>query len=450
MKKLSGKLFSLLIVGMAVTGVVSCSSDDDNNVITPPVVVPGTAQVVKGSITKNTTWKASDQYILNGFVYVEEGVTLTIEPGTIIRGDKESKAALFVKRGAKIMAVGTAEKPIVFTSNQPAGQRRAGDWGGLVILGKAPVNKTPAVVEGEEKTEFGGNDPADNSGELKYVRIEFAGIAYDPNKEINSLTLGGVGSGTKIEFVQASFGGDDSFEWFGGTVNAKHLISYRGLDDDFDTDNGYSGLVQFGYILRDPAVADQAGDSNGFESDNDANGTSANPQTLAKFANITTTLIPKEDGTVDGKFASAIRIRRNSGISIYNSVFTGAFPRSGLRVEGDASLANFTSGLIKMDGVVLATTAPKQVEGITEAQFKAAGAKNAISLLADLKFDASFNKLVTKPNGIPGAGSSLLTGGATLPAGFEPTTFVGAFDKTDWTTGWANFDPQNANYELKK
>jgi hypothetical protein len=443
-----GNLFNLLMIGFVLAGAVACGREDED--LLPPVIEEGAIITVNREITTNTTWKAGNQYLITGFVYVRSGATLTIEPGTIIKGDKVTKGALFIDRGAKIMAVGTAEKPIVFTSNQPAGQRKAGDWGGLVILGKAPVNKTPAKVEGEDITEFGGTDPADNSGELKYVRVEFAGIAYNPNQEINSLTFGGVGSGTKIEYVQASFGGDDSFEWFGGTVHAKHLIAYRGLDDDFDTDNGFSGLVQYGYILRDPAVADQAGDSNGFESDNDGTGTTATPQTSAKFANITVTLTPKADNTVDGKFASAMRIRRNSAISVYNSVFTGAWPRSGLRVENDLTIGNFTSGLMKMDGVVLATTAPAQIEGITEAQFKAAGAKNTVALLADLKFDASFNKLGIKPNGIPAAGSPLLTGGATLPAGFEPTAYAGAFGTTDWTAGWANWDPQNTDYELKK
>lgn len=438
---------SLLMMGFVMAGFVSCNNDDDDD-ITPPITVEKDSLViVSKSITENTTWKASNQYLLSGFVYVEAGATLTIEPGTIIKGDKVSKGALFIKPGAKIMAVGTVDKPIVFTSNQPAGQRRAGDWGGLVLLGKAPVNKTPAKVEGEEITEFGGQDPNDNSGELKYVRVEFAGIAYDPNKEINSLTFGGVGAGTKIEYVQASYGGDDSFEWFGGTTNAKHLISYRGLDDDFDTDNGFNGLIQYGLILRDPNVADQAGDSNGFESDNDGTGTTADPQTTAKFANITVAMAP---GTPNDKFASAMRIRRNSAISVYNSVFTGAWPRSGLRVEGDLSIGNFTSGLMKMDGVVLATTAKTQLEGITEDQFKAAGAKNSVASLADLKLSASFNILSGTSSLLPESGSQLLTGGATLPAGFESTVYIGAFGTTDWTKGWANWDPQNTNYELKK
>jgi len=443
MKKL-GRLLNLMLIGVVLASFAACSQEEDEEVIPAPI---GDINTISGSIRENTTWKSTDQYLLTGFVYVEPGATLTIEAGTVVKGDKNSKGALIVKPGAKIFAVGTVEKPVVFTSNQPAGQRRAGDWGGLVILGKAPVNKTPAVVEGEEETEFGGNDPADNSGELKYVRIEFAGIAYAPNKEINSLTFGGVGTGTKVEYVQASFGGDDSFEWFGGTVNAKYLVSYRGLDDDFDSDNGYSGKVQYGFILRDPAIADQAGDSNGFESDNDANGSVASPQTSAQFANFT---VAMGEGNVDSKYASAMRIRRNSAISVYNSVFTGAWPRSGLRVENDLTIANFTSGLMKMDGVILATTAPKQLEGITEELFQSAGVKNIVSTVDVLKLNNGFNSLTGTPEVLPQAGSSLLNAGATLPAGFEPTVYSGAFSTTDWTAGWVNWDPQNTDYELKK
>ncbi|WP_031530835.1 hypothetical protein [Dyadobacter crusticola] len=445
MKKL-GKLLNILMIGLLVTGFSACNDDDPD----PIIEVPGATEMVtvKGSITANTNWTSDKQYLITGFVYVEDGATLNIQPGTIIKGDKESKGALFIKRGAKIVAVGTATQPIVFTSNEAAGSRRAGDWGGLVILGKAPVNKTPAVVEGEELTEFGGTEVADNSGELKYVRIEFAGIAYASNKEINSLTMGGVGSGTKIEYVQCSFGGDDSFEWFGGSVNAKHLISYRGLDDDFDTDNGFSGMVQYGLIIRDPAIADQAGDSNAFESDNDANGTNATPQTTGKFANVTVAMAP---GAVDGKFASGARIRRNSAISIYNSVFTGEWPRSGVRVEAP-SLPNFTGGLLKLEGVHVALSGTQSngaVEGLTSAEFNS-GAKNSVSTVASLLLPAGFNSISAKPAVLPQAGSPLLTGGTTLPAGFEATTYAGAFSTTDWTEGWANFDPQNTDYSLKK
>ncbi|KQS32942.1 hypothetical protein [Dyadobacter sp. Leaf189] len=447
--KNTGKLLSLLMLGLTMFGSISCTNDDDDDdedIVTPV----GEMKTVTGKITSNTTWSASNQYLLSGFVYVESGATLTIEPGTIIKGDGKQKGSLIVKPGGKIIAVGTADKPIIFTSSMPAGQRKAGDWGGLILLGKAPVNKPDAVIEGENQSVYGGTEAADNSGQLKYVRIEFAGIAFETDKEINGLTFGGVGSGTEIDYVQVSYSGDDSFEWFGGSVNAKHLIAYRGLDDDFDTDNGFSGNVQYGFILRDPAVADLAGDSNGFESDNDGTGTAATPQTSAKFANVT---IAMAEGTVNAKFNSAIRIRRNSAISVYNTLITGAWPRSAVRIEGDATLANFVAGRIKMDGNAVAITGtPAQgvIEGITQALFIPAGSKNMVGAVADLKLATGYNSITAKPGLLPQAGSSLLTGGATLPTGFEANTVVGAFGTTDWTDKWANWDPQNANYEIRK
>ncbi|MBI5913796.1 MAG: cell shape-determining protein MreB, partial [Bacteroidetes bacterium] len=166
-----------------------------------------TAQVViNADITTNTTWTNNNIYLLQGgCLYVRDGVTLTIEPGTVIRGEA---AALIVQRGAKLMAEGTPTQPIVFTSNKPAGQRAPGDWGGIVLLGKAPINVPAgeATVEGGcSEALYGGTDAADNSGTLRYVRIEFAGIPFQPNNELNSLTLGGVGSGTTIEHVQTSY-----------------------------------------------------------------------------------------------------------------------------------------------------------------------------------------------------------------------------------------------------
>ncbi len=446
----TSKIFSFLVMAISVFGVVSCNNGlEEDEIIVKPA---GEAKIIVGTISESTTWTADNQYLLSGFVYIASGVTLTIEPGTIIKGDKPTKGSLLILPGGKIMATGTIDKPIVFTSNQPVGQRVAGDWGGLVLLGKAPVNKPNAVVEGENKSVFGGTDAADNSGTLKYVRIEFAGIAFETDKEINGLTFAGVGSGTQIDYVQVSYSGDDSFEWFGGTVNAKHLIAYRGLDDDFDTDNGYSGRVQYGFILRDPQIADQAGDSNGFESDNDGSGSTATPQTSAKFANITVVM---GDGKVNSKFASAMRLRRNTKVSAYNSVFTGGWLRSGLRVENDLTIGNFLKDSMQMQGVILALAYPDSltkgmVEGIAKETFLSSNAKNLILTPTDLKLAAGFNSLTARPSILPQPGSLLLTSGTTLPTGFEPTTYVGAFSTIDWTATWANFDPQNTDYELKK
>ncbi|RZK64526.1 MAG: hypothetical protein EOO92_27400, partial [Pedobacter sp.] len=261
---------------------------------------------------------------LKGNVFVTNNATLTIAPGTIIKGDKATKGALVITRGAKINATGTVDKPIVFTSSIAAGARAQGDWGGIILLGKAQNNVGTSVpIEGisddSEKGKHGGTDNADNSGVMKYVRIEYAGIALSPDNEINGLTFGSVGSGTVIDFIEVYRSGDDAFEWFGGSVNCTHLLAIDTWDDDFDTDNGYSGKVQFGLAQRLSVTADVSG-SNGFESDNNSAGSNATPQTSAVFSNMTI-LGPVGQGSVNANFQHGAQIRRNSAISIFNSVF---------------------------------------------------------------------------------------------------------------------------------
>ena len=434
-------LLSALALGLSIS---SCERTDDTD--DRPVIPVGENITVKGSMTTNTTWNAKNKYLLEGFVYVESGATLTIEPGTIIKGDKATKATLIVKPGGKIIAEGTVAKPIVFTSNQAKGSRNYGDWGGLIILGKDKVNKTPATIEGENISTFGGDIAADNSGILKYVRIEFGGIAFETDKEVNGLTLGGVGSGTIIDFVQVSMNGDDGFEWFGGSVNAKHLISYKNLDDDFDTDWGFSGKVQYGLIFRDPKVADQCScsDSNGFESDNDAAGSDANPQTSAMFANVSVIM---GEGTPDAKFRSGYRVRRNSAISIYNSFVVGAFPKGGLELGDAATQKNFVDGKNDFTGLIFAGMGAKGLVLGDATKLTSASRKNQFNLEPSaLGLPNGYNTLTGKPSLLPISASILLNSGVTLPAGFEANTYVGAFSTTDWTIGWTNFDPQNADY----
>lgn len=302
---------------------------------------------VSTDITSNTTW--SGIVSLQNKVYVKNNATLTIEPGTIIRGDAATQGSLIITKGSKIMAVGTSSQPIVFTSANAVGNRAEGDWGGLVLLGKA-VNNQPggvANIEGiapSTDTEYGGNDDNDNSGVLQYVRIEFAGIALQPTKEINGLTFGSIGKGTTVDHIQVSFSGDDSYEWFGGTVDCKYLIAYRGLDDDFDTDFGFRGRVQFGLVIRDKDLSDAAGDSNAFECDNDGTGSGATPQTAPIFSNITI-VGPKGDGSITlpggEKFEKSFRLRRNSAVSIFNSLSTGW--EKALSVEGSSTEDNYTT-----------------------------------------------------------------------------------------------------------
>ncbi len=441
------KVSTLLLLALLGVASVSCNDDDADAVVAPIDQNTGVVEL-SGSITSDMTLKADKKYLLKGFVYVQAPAKLTIEPGTIIKGDKATKGSLIIERGAQIIARGTADKPIVFTSNEAKGARKAGDWGGLIILGNAPVNLgSSAAIEGGVDRLYGGNKADDNSGVLKYVRVEFAGIAYQTDNEINGITLGGVGSGTEIDFVQVSYSGDDSFEWFGGTVNAKHLIAYKTVDDMFDTDNGYSGTLQFLVGISDPNVADVSG-SNGFESDNDSKGTTNGPVTSAKFSNVSLFgPLASPATTINSKYASGMHIRRNSNISVYNSVIAG-WPK-GLLLDGAATATNATNNTLQFkNNFIVASTSALEVKdntfNINTWFTNNSNMQKAAN--ADVKVDGSFRQ-TGAPSLLPGAGSELLTG-ANFDglASFEPVAYRGAFGTTDWTAGWTNFDPNNIDY----
>jgi hypothetical protein len=428
------------------------------------LVTPTTGQVitVSGDITTNTTWYSNAKYLLSGFVYVKNNATLTIEPGTVIKGISNTKAALMIERGSRILAVGTVDKPIVFTSDKPKGLRSYGDWGGLVLCGKAPTNKHDSgagvgVAEGGIGSLYGGTDPADNSGILQYVRIEFPGIGLTatPNSEINGLTLYAVGSGTTIDHIQVSYSGDDSYEWFGGTVNLKYLVALRGWDDDWDTDNGFSGKVQFFVSLRDPAIADQS-TSNGFESDNDADGSTLDPHTSALFVN-GSVFGPKvtTSTTINSLFGHGMQIRRSSRLSIYNTIVAG-WPY-GVYIDGALgdSPAQANNNILQIENSVISGMGTNYKENATSLQgtaawFTAAARNNSVLATNDLLMIADpFN--LTHPNFLPLAGSPVMTGASFSNTRLTDTFFTvvaykGAFGTTDWTTGWCNFDPQNTDY----
>lgn len=333
----------------------------------------GKTVILKDHVTRDTTLRAIDNNTISGFVYVDAGVTITIEAGATVKGDYASSQAstLIIKRGAKINAVGTPDKPIIFTSSSAS--PNSGDWGGIVLLGKASINAknggAPALYIPEGGFNNANGDglagwgdavaPAavdnDNSGVMQYVRIEYAGNAFLPNQEINSLTMAAVGSGTTIDHIQVSYAKDDAFEWFGGTVNCKYLIAYKTQDDDFDTDNGFSGSVQFGLIIRDSAIADVS-KSESFESDNDAQGSILTPQTRAVFSNITAfgpAATPNNVGN-SNYLGAAVQIRRNSSISIFNSAFVGW--TTGILIDaglGSPTDLNITAGTLKLSGILL-------------------------------------------------------------------------------------------------
>ncbi len=429
-------------------------------------------------IDEDVTLTYPNTYNLKGFVYVTDGATLTIEPGVIIKGEKSTKGTLIVERGGKIMARGTKERPIVFTSAQAPGSRKPGDWGGIILLGNAPNNMSEMTIEGGVRSSHGGNSPADNSGVLSYMRVEFAGIEYSTDNEINGITFGSVGSGTQIDHIQVSHSGDDSFEWFGGTANAKYLVAYSGWDDDFDTDNGFSGKVQYALALRNPRVADKSA-SNGFESDNNAAASTATPFTSTVFANVSlfgpvsnpasyTEQGGQQGSSTDARFQAALHLRRNTQLSIFNSLIA-AFP-IGLIIENDKSSTTqtwATEGKLNVTNCVMAGMVQDyqdaQVSNVfnpannafASAYFtRADGNNRRFAALADLKLSGNPLDLAS-PVVFPATDSPLATGAAwtntKVSTGFDKVNYIGAFGPTEtaannWTSGWCNFDPQNTEY----
>ncbi len=423
----------------------------------------GGLTVLQGTIDTNMTLSSDCDYVLRGYVYIDGGATLTIEPGTVIKGEKTTDGTLVIMRGAKIMAEGTVAQPIVFTSNQPPLERDKGDWGGVIICGKAPINEPgEPQVEGGTGAVFGGNEPEDNSGVFRYVRIEFSGVPLFTNQEINGLTMAGVGRGTQIDHIQVSHSGDDAFEWFGGTVNAKYLVAYRTQDDDFDTDMGHQGLKQFLFAVRDPAIADGS-ISNGIESDNNAAGTGDSPFTSSTYSNMTLMGPYETQSTVaNSLFRNGLGIDKRSRANVFNSVVMGW--EYGVRIDGkttvtpyrndDARLrhniiAGWQLGTATQPGAVAASDPPDFTFNPTEWFLTPAFGNDTLFNNADVGLTDPFS--LTAPNPMPKAGSIALSGAdfsdpILQDPFFEKVSYRGAFGDVNWMEGWTNFDPQRTEY----
>ncbi|MEG1379145.1 MAG: hypothetical protein RR212_03105 [Bacteroidales bacterium] len=486
--KTKNYLKSLIALSMvSLISFSSCSSDSDNQpeVLAEGVIGNGDQEFI---IKRDTVFKKGT-YELFGWVYVTEGTSVTFEPGCVIKGDKATKAALIVEKGGKLIARGTASEPIVFTSSMAPGNRRPGDWGGLILCGEGLNNKGTQIIEGGPRSTHGGTKADDNSGVLSYVRVEFAGIPFAPDQEINGITFGSVGSGTTVDHVQVSYSGDDSFEWFGGSVNCKYLVAYHGWDDEFDTDNGYNGNLQFLLSVKNPRIADTSC-SNGFESDNNSTAGTENPFTSPVFSNvtfvgpigqdeafvndasyITAGNINPDNGAKLGIFQAAMQIRRNSKLNCFNSVAMG-YP-VGIMLEndkggkvqtwasnGDLSLKNNVFAGMTILGSdknksfkdQLSTDASNLDEtqsSFSSTFFLAQGNKN-LNAIADLNLKQP-NSLKSNANYGPMAGSPLLNAASFEDArlsGFDRVSYVGAFanENDNWMAGWTNFDPQNTVY----
>ncbi|HET9532510.1 MAG TPA: hypothetical protein VFQ92_19295 [Blastocatellia bacterium] len=389
--------------------------------------------VIEGTRKKLKLKKPNVVYLLRGGVFITK--KLIVKPGVKVFGLPGS--FLVIDRGAQIDAQGTRENPIVFTSAAPAGTKRRGDWGGLIFNGRAPVNVPGGEAEGEGDTgTYGGganSNPNDNSGIMRFVRVEYGGFAISPDNELNCIAFQGVGAGTTVEFVQAAFGGDDGFEFFGGTVNAKNIVAVGASDDSIDWTEGWTGKIQFALVQQRADEAD-----NGFECDNSAENHNLLPRSAPKMMNVTMVGAPGEGpGSTRG-----ILLRVGTHGQFRNFIVTG-FKNVGLEIRDDATFAGFNDGSLSLRGFIFFDNRgnnPNIAAGATLAAVQANGVKiQEIDPQLNDPFDT------TAPDFRPSAGSAALEAGNVEPPFandpfFVATNFIGAFDANDdWTLGWVSY-----------
>jgi len=401
---------------------------------------------VTADITTNTTWTSDKTYTLKGFIHVASGATLTIQPGTKIMGDFATLgSSLFILRGAKINAVGTADAPIVFTSSRAVGQRQPGDWGGLILIGNAKINRSgtvsvegtgtdgSAVVSGKNYTinYSGGTADDDNSGTLSYVRVEFAGFAPAPDQELNSFTFAAVGSGTRISYLQSMAGLDDSYEFFGGGLVGDHLVSYESGDDHFDMSEGFRGKLQYLIAFQSTQLTPRTGsgslasDPEGIENDG-CNGSGCDlgfnsaPFTIPVIANFT--LVGTGDAATSGTAGGlGMMVRRGTGGYYVNGVIA-RYPRGGVSLRDADTYTR--AGATPITDLATADLAIKNVLFTENATiFQGANGTNVQNSL-----DLAGNSLVSSTT----ATAALFT---AFPATVSATTTAAAFD---WTPAAAS------------
>lgn len=455
MKKTQATIFVMTIL-LIVTGCTKTYNEDTGiDTGAEPGVLKGEIRSYT-KLTKDRTWR------LKGYVYVTNNALLEIEPGTVIKSDTTEKGALIIERGAKLIANGTATNPIIFTSGKATGQRASGDWGGIIILGRARINQPggEATIEGGVSRQYGGGtNPKDddNSGILRYVRIEFAGIAAQPNSEINGLTLGAVGRGTVIENVQVSYANDDAFEFFGGTVNCRNLVALATADDDFDFDFGYTGMIQFAVAIRDPKFVDAGDAGNGIECDNENPYSSRTPFTRPVLSNFTIIGPNNAAGTAPNhNFGN--RWRRGTRFVFSNSVLLG-HQKGGFSIESSATAGAFMRGESVFSNNVIysvrdmvRTGSDVSADTLTATQMLAIVQSNGCNLISNSEAAALLKNGfdLYNPDFRPSSGSAALIGAAFIGdlsnSFFQPTVYRGAFDTVNWLLGWTFFDPKNGNY----
>ena len=411
-----------------------------------------------GDITANRTLTNDTQWNLSGVVAVKNNAVLTIEPGTFIIGQPGSQppSMILITRNGKISANGTKSRPIIMTSSQPFGRRTRGDWGGLVMLGKAPIN-VPANaaggntageffiegIPGTDDSKYGGTDNNHDCGSLKYVRVEYAGAILSPNNEINSITWGGCGKATVSEHLQTIYGLDDAFEWFGGSNDAKWLVGGLGADDFVDFQLGYTGRIQYGIFYQSP----DAKGNRGIEGDNSEYNAASTPFSDPTMYNLT--FVGSGDTGFDEGNAPGIFLRRGAR-GTFNNMAVANFFSPGVDINDAATQAQADAGRVKLDGILvwnngLGTRAPNTAEGQAAAGYTATfvrtgtNAKNFVT--ADPMMSRPFE--YSDPDFAGRFGSPLFRAGFVSPPddGFFDQTakFIGGIGDDDWTEEWTSW-----------
>ncbi len=432
----------------------------------PAALLAQNTVVVTANVTANTTWTRTNTYLLDTKIYVTNGATLTIEPGTVIKGRPKANpvdaTALVIARGAKINAQGTATNPIIFTAesdllNGNLTQSERGLWGGVVILGRSRLNTASGQgnVEGIPTTEplgtYGGTDDDDNSGVFRYVQIRHSGAIVAANVELNGLTMGGVGRGTTIEYVDVYAGNDDGYEWFGGTVNTKYLISSYNDDDNFDWDEGFRGKGQFWFAVGASDKGNQAMELDGGTSPEDGQ-----PYALPELYNIT---LIGSGATSTNTASNGLIFRDNTGGKIYNMILHD-YRNYAVRIETESAQSQDSAKRLAAGDLVLANSifgsfgaGTTNTQMFTAPNATSGGAAPATNYTVEhLTAAAQANRINTDPllTGIsrtrnkgldprPAAGSPALSGARTPPADgfFNVTNYIGAFSTSNWAKGWS-------------
>ena len=441
MNQLSHKVAGFAIAVAMLTGSVAMRADQ-----APPTNVPGIDKpviVVTNEITGTETWTSNFYYVLRGAVFVREGATLNIQAGTRVIGEAGSVGTLIVLRGGRLNAIGTRTQPIVFTSDQPVGSRARGDWGGLILNGSAPVNIEGGQGFGEAETGvYGGNNPNDNSGSLSYVRVEFAGVEFSPDNELNGIAFQGVGRGGTYDHIQVHMNRDDALEWFGGTADIKYAVASNAADDSFDWTFGWSGRAQFIAITQRGDDAD-----NGIEADNNEFSNNLLPRSNPTIYNIT--MCGDPDRNEGGEGPRAANLRRGTAFTIRNFLITG-FKSVGFQISDTSTSAQVDNGTSQM-GAGVAWGMPTNMHAsvmtyVTSGRFP--GITTAANTTdAQVGLGASMCSNHENPNFQP-TGVATLAGGQIAPIQppndgfFEAVTFIGAVPPPpadNWMTGWTSF-----------